>query len=289
MMETQLPGRFPPAFPIPAERLNLSELLRKYAGHERPEPPIASIEDARPLQAKAASEAEFLEDHGFALLEAPVSVSDWGDSDDLKAHYFPLIEEIVRTRLYPGRKLTVMQPPFIVRRGANTDNPQYGAGVHQDHDRTADDYQHNVAAFAGDEMGARWRAGFDREEVEAFVVLDFWRTTIGETLRHMPLALCDPNSVDEADIVSSALEGIAPNGGLTHHLSLKQNPGQRWYYYPDMTPDEMLVFKLFELRKGEEPQRYRAAFHCAVADPSSPPDATPRQSCEHRVSVMFLR
>jgi len=56
-----------------------------------------------------------------------------------------------------------------------------------------------------------------------------------------------------------------------------------------MTADEVLVFKLFELRKGEEPQRFRACLHCAVEDPSTPPDAKPRQSCEHRVSVMLLK
>jgi hypothetical protein len=56
-----------------------------------------------------------------------------------------------------------------------------------------------------------------------------------------------------------------------------------------MTADEVLVFKLFELRKGEEPQRFRACLHAAVEDPSTPPDAQPRQSTEHRVSVLLLK
>jgi hypothetical protein len=56
-----------------------------------------------------------------------------------------------------------------------------------------------------------------------------------------------------------------------------------------MTADEVLVFKLFEYRKGEEPQRFRACLHAAVEDPSTPPDAQPRQSCEHRVSVLLLK
>jgi hypothetical protein len=56
-----------------------------------------------------------------------------------------------------------------------------------------------------------------------------------------------------------------------------------------MTANEVLVFKLFQLMRDEEPQPYRACFHSAVEDPTTPSDAPPRQSCEHRVSVMLLK
>jgi hypothetical protein len=287
MMEVVLPGMFPPAY-APSGRVNLSQLMRDYKGQPRTPIPPTRVADARPTQA-GQNEAEFFDEHGFVLLNAPHAVTDWGDKDNVAANYLPQVEEIIRTRLYPGRKLIVMQPPTVMRRGARTDTPQYGTGVHCDHDRTADDYQHNVAAFVGDEMAGKWREGFEKEEVETFVVLDFWRPTMDEPLRHMPLVLCDPNSIEPEDMVSSELEGIAPNGGATRHISLKHNGGQRWYYYPEMTADEVLVFKLFELRKGEEPQRFRACLHAAVDDPSTPPDAPHRQSTEHRVSVMLLR
>jgi hypothetical protein len=55
-----------------------------------------------------------------------------------------------------------------------------------------------------------------------------------------------------------------------------------------MTGDELLVFKLFELRRGEAPQLFRACFHSAFLDPSAPADAPRRQSCEHRVPVTLL-
>lgn len=289
MIETPLPGQFPPSFTA-AGRVNLSQLMREHKdkGH-RPQPfPPTRIEDARPLQA-GRNEAEFLDDHGFVLLDAPHTVSDWGNREDVAENYLPQVEEMIRTRLYPGRELIVMQPPFVMRRGAGTDVPQYGTGVHCDHDRSLDDYQHNVTAYAGEEMAAKWRNRVEQDDVDTFVVLDFWRPTMDEPLRHMPLALCDPNSIDSDDMISSALEGLAPKLDTTLHISLKHNPAQRWYYYPEMTPDEVLVFKLFEFRKGEEPQRFRACLHCAVEDPSTPPDAKPRQSCEHRVSVMLLK
>ena len=287
MIETTLPGHFPPSFKAEG-RVHLSQLMRENRGY-RPEPlPPTRVQDARPLQ-EGRSEAEFLDEYGFVLLNAPHTVRDWADRAQVAEKYMPQVEEMIRTRLYPGRELIVKQPPFVMRRGAGTETPQYGTGIHCDHDRTLDEYQHNIEAFAGPEIAAQWRTWIDANDIDTFVVLDFWRPTIDEPLRHMPLVLCDPNSIDSDDLISTGLEGIAPNGAETYHIGLKFNAGQRWYYYPEMTADEVLVFKLFELRKGEEPQRFRACLHCAVEDPSTPPDAKPRQSCEHRVSVLLLK
>jgi hypothetical protein len=288
MIEVQFNGQFPPGYRA-AERINLSELMRSSTGRP-PQKPSTRIRNARLLQADATSEADFLAEHGFVLLKAPTSVDDWGDADQVAQRYLPEIETIIRERLYPRRAMIIRQPPNVMRRGEGTATPQYGLGVHSDHGTTADDFQRNVEAFTSPEMGAQWRAGFERDEVEEFVALDFWRTTnMSGPLKHMPLALCDPTSIDDADIIPTALEGIAPGGALTYHVSLAYNESQRWYYYPDMTPDEVLVFKLFQLSKNDQSQPYRACFHTAFEDPTTPADAPPRQSCEHRVSVLLLR
>lgn len=288
MIETKLRGQFPPGYRA-SERINLSELMRSGTGRP-PQNPPTRIGDARALQARAASEADFFDEHGFVLLDAPTRVTDWGNAEQVAELYLPEIEAVIRERLYPGRTLVVRQPPNVMRRGEGTSTPQYGLGVHSDHGTTADDFQRNVEAFTSPEIGAQWRASFEREEVAGFVSLDFWRTTnMAGPLKHMPLALCDPTSVEAADIIPTALEGIAPGGGLTYHVSLAHNDGQRWYYYPDMEPHEMLVFKLFQLMRNVEDQPWRACFHSAFEDPATPPDAQPRQSCEHRVSIMLLR
>jgi len=290
MIEAQLNGQFPSGFRS-ADRINLSELMRNRGETARPaRNPPTRIGNGRDLQDGGVSEADFLAGHGFALLDAPTRVTDWGNAEQVAALYLPEIETIIRERLYPGRKLRVQQPPNVMRRGAGTTTPQYGLGVHSDHGTTADDFQRNVEAFTNADTGARWRAAFEADEVEGFVQLDFWRTTnMPGPLKHLPLALCDPNSVEHDDIIPTALEGIAPNGGLTYHVSLVHNERQRWYYYPDMQPDEMLVFKLFELMRDDADQPWRACFHTAFEDPTAPAEAQPRQSCEHRVSVVLLR
>src|SRR5436190_11246233 len=148
MIETRLNGLFPPDYVV-GERVNLTQLMNRGGETSPRRPPLnppTQIIDARPLQAQAASERDFFDSHGFVLLDAPTMVGDWGDAADVGQHYLPEVEALIRTRLYPGREIAIMQPPNVLRRGAGTDVPQYGTGVHQDYGTTADDFQHSVAA-----------------------------------------------------------------------------------------------------------------------------------------------
>lgn len=249
-------------------------------------PPV-QIQDARKLQAGAESEAAFFAAHGFVLLPHASAVRDW--DTDVAALYLPEIDEIIRTRLLPGRRVEIQQTPALLRRGRGTATPFYANGVHQDFGLTADDYEKNVEAFAGP-LGAQWwRGRFDRDDVAGFMSIDFWRTTnMAGPLRHMPLALCDPASIAADDLIATRLTGIAPEGRETDHLSLRFNPGQLWYHYPLMTGNELLAFKLFECWKHGDPG-FPSCFHSAFVDPAAPADAEQRQSCEHRVGVLLLK
>lgn len=245
------------------------------------------IDDARALQAaEGISEAEFFARHSFVLLPHVSAVSDW--DRDIGGVYLPEIESIVRERLLPGRRLEVQQMPNLLRRGRGTTNPAYAEGVHSDGGLDLDDYVHNIAAFAGPEAAQHWRSLYDRPDVAGLVWIDFWRpTNMTQPLEHMPLAVCDPTSLDPDDIIRTGIVGIAPGGRETHHLSLRFNPEQRWYYYPKMSCDELLAFKLAEFWKNPTP--LRNCFHSAFRDPSAPDDAEERQSCEHRVGVLVLK
>merc|ERR1712159_325631 len=67
------------------------------------------------------------------------------------------------------------------------------------------------------------------------------------------------------------------------NYSLRASPDHRWYYYPTMTKDEALVFKVYD--KKEDGPRF--VFHTAFDDPSSPADAPPRKSIEVRAIAFF--
>jgi hypothetical protein len=193
----------------------------------------------------------------------------------------------VRERLLPGRKVEIAPAP-LARRGRGTAMSFYAEGVHSDGGLGLQDHVHNIDAFAGGEAARRWRERYACDDVEGLVWLNFWRTTnMTGALEHMPLALCDPISLDRRDLVRTAMTGLAAQGRETHHLALRFNADQRWFYYPRMKCDELIVFTLAEVWKTCSP--VRNCFHTAFRKPVSPPDVEERQSCELRVSVLVLR
>jgi hypothetical protein len=105
----------------------------------------------------------------------------------------------------------------------------------------------------------------------------------------MPLALCAPTTLERGDIFPSTMVGVAPEGRTSHHLALRFNDGQKWFYYPEMATNELLVFKLCEFSRGDPQAAPQNVFHSAFRDSSTPVGAEERQSCEHRVGVLLLR
>lgn len=258
-------------------------------------PPVL-IRDGRPRLAEA-SEAELFHEHGFVLLPHASEVRDWDadamttppDQNDIARFYLPEVEAMIRDRLLPGVDVQLLQTPGLLRRGPGTPAPFYAQGVHADHGVTADDYQESLEAFTTPEIGAGWRKGYDRPEVAGFMVINFWRPVYQQgPLRHLPLAVCDPASVAEDDLVPASLLGFTPTGKPTNQLSLRFADDHRWYFYPGMTNDEVLVFKIFETFKDGRRPGFQGCFHTAFADPTAPEDAPKRQSCEHRVGVFIL-
>ncbi|MCE3290682.1 MAG: symbB [Caulobacter sp.] len=266
-----------------------------YPGDKAPaadfDPSTASLEiaDARAAQDEAVSAPLFFQERGFALIDHVTTVRDWSRDPAAEAAaariYRLEIEAIVRDRLFPGRPLEIDHQLKLVRRGGAED-AVYADWVHQDFGLAAGDFARNLAGIATPDAAEAWRARYDRDDVIGCVVISCWRTIgMREPLRHMPLALCDPTSVEMADVIE-----IAPGSdGAGYHIGLRHNAGQRWYSYPGMSGDELLAFKLFECRKDDpRPERLRSVFHAAFEDPGAPPDAKRRQSCEYRVIVMLL-
>lgn len=283
MVETELNGFLPRELSGPFPTID----VRSPTERPRMQFPAVAINDARKFQQGAPSEAAFFADNGFVLLKHRTSVEDW---DEVPPAFGEEIEEIVRTRLLQGRRVEVQQRPPPLRRGRGTANPQYAGGIHSDGPLTAELYAANVGAFAGPEAQDGWLRRYHKEDVAGFMSIDFWRTTnMRGPLWHMPLALCAPGSLERDDILPMDFIGIAPEGRTSFHLGLRFNPDQQWYFYPQMTGDEVLAFKLCEFWKDDPGAQPQNCFHTAFADPAAPPDCEERQSCEHRIGVLILR
>ena len=169
----------------------------------------------------------------------------------------------------------------------------YANGIHQDFGKGRSSYIDNLNAYA-EESGYKaetWEEKFDREEVQKFMMLCFWRPTNMEgKLQHQPLALLDPRTVKLDDIVPTGMIGFTKSGLATSQLMLKHSEDHMWYYFPDMTNDEVICFKQYELHKDEtEETEFKTCMHSAFEDPNTPWFAEKRQSCEHRVGVYLKK
>ena len=67
-----------------------------------------------------------------------------------------------------------------------------------------------------------------------------------------------------------------------YHIA--HNPAHVWFYFPQMTRNEALMFKVFDSDAGK-PTRFTA--HTAFDDPNTPPNAPPRESIETRTFAFF--
>lgn len=102
---------------------------------------------------------------------------------------------------------------------------------------------------------------------------------IAHTVAHDPLAVADYRSVDlERDLVATRL--VYP-GRESSTNSFRYNPGHKWYYLSDQTPDEVILIKCFD----SDTDKAGFALHTAFPDKTSPASAPLRQSIEVRALV----
>lgn len=264
------------------------------------------MHNARPMQQQAPSLAEFFDRYGFALLSHKTATQDWStdmnvDNDATRA-YMRELEEMINDQLLPSWSVSELLPSPGLRRGPGAKNESgmataYGMGVHQDFGLDADDYEDYFRALSpplgGEGVCRAWRDHFNSGEVCGMMVLNFWRPVLmKEPVRDKHLCVCDPHSVKPEDMVrcgypGGAIQGPEETVKLTNVMSLRYNPDQKWYYYPEMTCDEILVFKQFDYFKEDGAATLRTCFHSAFKDPTAPEDAEQRQSYEFRVKLYF--
>merc|ERR1712190_214028 len=97
--------------------------------------------------------------------------------------------------------------------------------------------------------------------VKGLMVLNFWRPVLPMKgpVQKTPLAVCDPSSIRLEDVIPVNVR--RDSMGYVKMLDLAHNPEQTWYYYPDMTVDEVLVFKSFQYFKKQKGIELNTCFH----------------------------
>jgi len=117
-----------------------------------------------------------------------------------------------------------------------------------------------------------------------YAMYNVWRA-ISPPPQDFPLAVCDAQSVVPSDEVTvTAITEERNSGDIVHDTTgFVHNPAHRWYYFPDMTIDEVIVFKSGD---SDSTRAVRVA-HTAFIDPTCPPGVPTRASVEMRALALF--
>ncbi len=117
-----------------------------------------------------------------------------------------------------------------------------------------------------------------------WVMYNVWRA-ITPPPQDFPLAVCDAQSFTHADEVTvTAITEERNSGEIVHDtVGYVHNPNHRWYYFPDMTIDEVIVFKSGD----SDPTGAVRVAHTAFTDPTCPPGVPTRASVEMRALALF--
>ena len=225
---------------------------------------------------RGRAEAFFLDREGFALRRHETGVEDLYDDDAIAQVYIPEIEALLRREL--GASHVVV---FDTTRRSDSEsgaqNPDGLRGpatqVHVDY--TTKSGPQRVRDILGEAEAARLAASGAR-----IVQVNVWRPIRGPVERS-PLTLADASSVRSEDLI--ATDQVFPDRvGEIYHLA--HDPGQRWYYAPRMTREEVLLIKGWD---SLDDGRARFTPHSAFADPTTRDGAPPRESIEVRTLVVI--
>lgn len=114
-----------------------------------------------------------------------------------------------------------------------------------------------------------------------FAEYNVWRNIAADPVEMSPLGLVDSESLAPRDLAVCNLVYSDRTGEIYQGV---YNPDHRWYYFPKMTREEAVLIKCYDSVKDG---RARFSLHSALDDPTSPPNAKPRQSIEVRALAFF--
>ncbi len=222
---------------------------------------------------RAARDQLSLDREGFALTHHDTAVSDFYDADEVRRVYYPEVERLVR-EVTGAAKVVVFDH-----------NNRSSAQATREEKRVREPVRvvHNDYTVKSGPQRVRDLLSEDEAEERLkhrFAMINVWRSIRGP-VRRMPLAVCDARSIAQDDFVATDLVYEGRTGEV---YQIAFNPEHRWYYFPELARDEAILIKCYD---SMEDGRARFSAHTAFDDPTTPPDAPPRESIEARTLVFF--
>ncbi|KAF5686955.1 methyltransferase [Fusarium circinatum] len=119
-----------------------------------------------------------------------------------------------------------------------------------------------------------------RHTTDPSVDYSAWKPLIGPS-NDWPLAVCDARTVDYTKDTMPC--DIVYSQWVTENQQIHYNPEHKWYYLPDQTTDEVLLFKSAE----SSAKKAQAVPHGSFHNPKARKDERPRESIDCRFIVFY--
>ncbi len=223
------------------------------------------ISDARLLPSPSSLEAE-----GFEVCRMALSGASWTDPQWIAQHYLPRACELVGELTGAAHVAPFYGGLTLTRDTGDPQSARAAEFVHLDQTRAS------VAPFLEMDASPEIRAKYRRVKI-----FNVWRP-ITPPPQDVPLALCDQRSLAESDwTIGRTVEPSFPDG--VPYISSVFNPRQKWFYFSDLSLDEVIIFKGYDSDRTAP----MGCLHGAFRNPHVPVGTIPRASVELRLFAFF--
>jgi len=213
---------------------------------------------------------------GFKLIENPMQQRDWSVKENRK-EFINAMNPIIR-ELHPEVDQILWFDDFILQRSVDGDNPPAINQIHLDYHID----QSKTIAWNGDDF----INNLD-------MILGVWMPdNMNTSVVDYPLAFMDGTTLNNEDVIPFFGEvQQKTKEEATYRVKfgssmLKHNSKQRWYYYPNQAPDEVLIFRQYT---NENTLGTFANAHTSIKIPDFPASAPSRRSVEMRVGLTLKK
>jgi hypothetical protein len=227
------------------------------------------IYDARPIRNELS-----LDRQGFTLVDHHASV-DYSAEDLAPIADVYLAEVAAKLKALSGADLVVAQGTGLLKRHAERANIKGAIGPSR--------WAHMDYTEYAAHKWVEWIEGWQNMKLRHyphFVIYQTWRC-VSPPPQDNTLVLCDASTIPAKNLIvfdACMRKPYDAPGNQFESQLCKYDPGLRWYYFPNMTPDELIVFKSFDSNRERDAQ----PLHNSADIPGLPANCVPRASIEAR-------
>lgn len=214
---------------------------------------------------------------GFALQHFKSDFDDWENDDKVSKELYPEVVDFLKKTLGAKRVLVFDHTIRAARNESKAltqeTNTSQRAPVQLVHcDYTAESGPIRVKQLLPEEA--------DELLKRRVAFVNVWKP-IRRVVEERPLAMCDVTTSPQEDFLKLYLHY---RDRIGENYVMRKSDSQKWYYFPKMTPDQVILLKTYD---NATDGTARFVGHTAFIDPTSPPNAPMRESCEIRTICFF--